>query len=168
MTIAAARRRKSRIETTKWKLIESTHRIRSSGVICSPRSAAAVRSTMDSCESSTPLLAPVVPDEKRIDDLGKFIVYRIVQEALNNAVKYSGAAEVRVSVRSSGGRLAFSVSDDGKGFDPAATAQDSWRHYGLKTMRERAESVGGSLHIWSEPGGGTRVVVRMGHNGKEE
>ncbi len=85
-------------------------------------------------------------------------VIRVVQEALTNARKHAGAsaASVRVSARST--HTEFVVEDDGAGFDPTGPRQQG---FGLCTMRERTESVGGSLHIESAPGRGTRVVVRL-------
>jgi signal transduction histidine kinase len=53
------------------------------------------------------------------------------------------------------------IEDDGIGFDPAAPPRDGDRHYGLVSMRERAESVGGTLTIHSKPEAGTQVVSRL-------
>ena len=60
-----------------------------------------------------------LPDEKKIDDLVKIIVYRITQESLNNAVKHSGARNVKIAITGGGGKLKFSIGDDGQGFDAA-------------------------------------------------
>lgn len=82
-------------------------------------------------------------------------VFRVVQEALQNAVKHSGAREV--SVRLTGGEgLTLTVADDGTGFD-VETAMGSG--LGLISMRERLEAVGGTLTIQSAPSTGTRVEV---------
>jgi len=84
-------------------------------------------------------------------------VYRVVQEAVNNAVKHAGAEDVTVNVREADGVVTVRVRDEGHGFDPAADS----RGYGLVGMRERVESLGGALAIESAPGAGTTVTVRL-------
>ena len=91
-------------------------------------------------------------------------LYRIAQEALNNVVKHAQASQVTVSLRCSspqaegieGGCVELCVSDDGRGFDPVKVSPD---HLGLGIIRERAQAVGATLEIASQPGHGTRVVV---------
>ncbi|MDO5499655.1 MAG: sensor histidine kinase [Propionibacteriaceae bacterium] len=83
---------------------------------------------------------------------------RVVQEALTNVRKHSGAERASVRVKSLGGHTEFVIADDGAGFDPGTLPADG---YGLTTMRERVESVGGHLHIDSVPGAGTRIVVHL-------
>ena len=85
-------------------------------------------------------------------------VYRIVQEALQNAIRHSAAREVSVSLRRIGNRLALTIADDGVGFDVNA----AWgKGLGLLSMAERLESVDGSVEIQSLPGAGTRVDVTV-------
>ena len=81
-------------------------------------------------------------------------LFRIAQEALNNAAKHSSARTVAVELEESAGELTLSVRDDGKGFDPGAAPRGRW---GMTTMRERAEAAGGRLFVESSPGEGTRV-----------
>lgn len=85
-------------------------------------------------------------------------LWRIVQEALANVDRHSGASEVvvRWDVDEHGARL--EVSDDGKGFDPGRVAGD---HYGIVGMRERADAIGARLQVVSRPGRGTSVVVEL-------
>jgi signal transduction histidine kinase len=78
-------------------------------------------------------------------------VYRLVQEALTNAARHSGAALVRVDVAERNGLIEVTVADDGRGFDPAAAASG----FGLRGMRERAQLAGGSLTIEASAGGST-------------
>jgi signal transduction histidine kinase len=85
-------------------------------------------------------------------------VFRIAQEALQNALRHAGAERIDVRLDARDGGLALTVADNGIGFDPAAPALRS-RRLGLTSMEERARAVGGVLAIESEPGGGT--VVRL-------
>ena len=91
-------------------------------------------------------------------------VFRIVQEALANALKHSGAEHVGVHVRTTGGRLFATVSDDGAGFDPEGSL--ARRHLGLISMRERAEAIGGALEVRSAPGTGTTVQMEIELDGQ--
>jgi signal transduction histidine kinase len=85
---------------------------------------------------------------------------RIVQEALTNIRKHATATEARVRVQRNNGTLELMVSDNGQGFDPERAATDD-AHFGLETMRERAEAIGAELELDSQPGAGTCVVVRL-------
>jgi len=76
-------------------------------------------------------------------------LYRIIQEALTNAVKHAGASRVAVEARDDDGVLRLSVSDDGRGFDPEAPGAG----FGLAGMRERVLLLGGSLDVTSSPAG---------------
>lgn len=86
---------------------------------------------------------------------------RVVQEALSNVRKHSGAKSVMVHMRRKESTVEALVSDDGIGFDPAALHRTGRPRFGLAIMRERAESVGGQLMIDSEPGLGTKVQFRV-------
>jgi nitrate/nitrite-specific signal transduction histidine kinase len=86
---------------------------------------------------------------------------RVIQEALANVRKHAQAGKVFVRFIAEGNEAQIEVEDDGIGFDPTAfDGHDRW-HFGLQTMQERAESVGGSLRVDSAPGRGTRVVVKL-------
>ncbi len=82
---------------------------------------------------------------------------RIVQEALTNVRKHARASQVDVSLALQGGGLVITVGDDGCGFDPSFHANGSSHSFGLQTMVERAESIGGRLALSSRPGDGTTV-----------
>jgi signal transduction histidine kinase len=85
-------------------------------------------------------------------------VYRVVQEGLQNAIKYSHARRVSVSLRGGPDTLALSVADDGDGFDVNA----GWgRGLGLISMRERLEAIGGTFEILSTPRAGTRIDISV-------
>jgi signal transduction histidine kinase/streptogramin lyase len=81
--------------------------------------------------------------------------YRITQEALNNIVKHAKATQVIVTLRLDG-TVRLSIVDNGVGFDPAAVPAD---HLGTKIMRERAEAIGATYSLYSEPGEGTQISV---------
>lgn len=85
-------------------------------------------------------------------------LYRIAQEGLHNAVKYSSASHLTVSLRLDAEQVTLSIADDGAGFDSAHRAPGNGRGgFGLTGMGERARLLGGSLRIVSEPGEGTLV-----------
>jgi signal transduction histidine kinase len=88
----------------------------------------------------------------------EMIILRIVQEALNNVWRHSGATAATVSVEQQGDQLLLSIADAGAGFDPA---QVKSTRYGLTGMKERARLLGGVTQIESEPGVGTRVQVTL-------
>lgn len=93
---------------------------------------------------------------------GRLVLLRIIQEALTNAAKHSEATEIGVSLARTGDAGAHCViSDNGCGFDEKAVLRDpgSSQGFGLRTMKDRASSVGGDVQIESQPGEGTRVSV---------
>lgn len=92
-----------------------------------------------------------------ISKTARINVYRIIQEALNNVEKHSNATKVSISFENhNSGYLKLTISDNGTGFEPL-TREEKLRSLGLATMRERAELLGGTLDIESEPGKGTKV-----------
>jgi signal transduction histidine kinase len=85
-------------------------------------------------------------------------LFRIVQEALQNAIKYSQGRHVSVDLRGGAAGLQLTIVDDGVGFDVHST----WRKgLGLISMRERLEAVGGTIKIHSRPGDGTRIEIAV-------
>jgi two-component system sensor histidine kinase UhpB len=85
-------------------------------------------------------------------------VYRVLQEALTNAARHSGARTVEVRLRYTAGALELEVEDHGSGLDARATRR---RGLGLVAMRERAELVGGTLTFARPDAGGTLVRLRV-------
>lgn len=94
-----------------------------------------------------------------LDGLVKRQVIYICREALTNIERHSQAARVNMNLFWEQDCLRVSVEDDGAGFNPAAV--DDRRHYGLMIMRERAESVGGELHIDSAVGQGATITLNV-------
>ncbi len=87
-------------------------------------------------------------------------VYRVVQEALNNASKHARASEVMVRIQSLPGMLVAQVSDNGAGFSPEQARRDasgSHPHFGLRSMQERVEQAAGTFTLTSTPGEGTSI-----------
>jgi signal transduction histidine kinase len=93
-------------------------------------------------------------------------LFRIAQEALTNVAKHARATQVTLAVEVDDQTLRLVITDDGIGFDPARLGEpDGGRGWGLLTMAERAEAVGGSCSIESAPGQGTRVMVEVSRLG---
>jgi len=84
--------------------------------------------------------------------------YRIVQESLSNARKYSGSSNVEVGVRRTADTVELHVADHGCGFDPQAAGRQG---FGLVGMNERVRLAGGECRIESAPGTGARIDVRL-------
>ena len=90
------------------------------------------------------------------------VLFRIVQEALTNIAKHAKATKVVVIVTRKEDSLCLLISDDGIGFHPSEqTGSGRQRGWGLITMKERSESLGGSFRIESRPRRGSRVVVKV-------
>ncbi len=90
-------------------------------------------------------------------------VYRIAQEALNNALQHASAQTITLRVQVDAGDLLLSVADDGVGFVPHGRPDllTHEGHFGLVGMHERASRLGGTLEVHAAPGAGTQVFVRL-------
>jgi PAS domain S-box-containing protein len=93
----------------------------------------------------------------------ELVLFRIVQEALNNVYRHSGASEATVTVRRQGDEIRVTISDDGKGFKLPAQLSEfaSQGKLGLTGMAERVQLIGGQLDVTSQEGKGTTVMVRV-------
>ena len=91
----------------------------------------------------------------------ELVVYRVVQEALSNVARHSGASRADVTLAAEPTALVVGVVDDGHGFDPSFALDSRQRSLGLFGMRERAALVGGRLSIESAPGRGTSVRLEI-------
>lgn len=92
-------------------------------------------------------------------DRSELALYRVAQEAIQNAVSHASARRLAVSLGFTAGRVRLRILDDGRGIDWADQQARRDEHLGLASMRERAQSIGGSLRILSTPSRGTLVVV---------
>lgn len=86
-------------------------------------------------------------------------VFRICQESLNNVAKYAQARAVEIRLRAGAGRLTLVIADDGRGIEPAEINRPD--RFGLRGMRERAQSLGGTVEVRGVTGRGTTVSVAL-------
>jgi len=86
---------------------------------------------------------------------------RIIQEALANVRKHAEAEHAWVRLQRQDPWVRVTIEDDGRGFEPAILASPDRLHFGLQTMRERAEGLGGKLETDTAPGRGTRIVATL-------
>jgi two-component system NarL family sensor kinase len=101
--------------------------------------------------------------DDRLPEHIELALYRIAQESLQNILKHARASVARLLFTVHDGTARLEITDDGTGFDASApaTSSDGPGGYGLRSMAERAELVGGQLRIRSRPGSGTTVVVTV-------
>ena len=97
-------------------------------------------------------------DEARLSADGKLAVYRLVQEALTNVIKYAGATHVHVSVKNESDAVRVRIRDDGVGFDPAQARSAT---HGIAGMRFRVQTLGGSMSVVSQLGAGTLLEALL-------
>jgi two-component system nitrate/nitrite sensor histidine kinase NarX len=100
-------------------------------------------------------------EEPRLSPKAEVQIIRVIQEALTNVRKHAAASSAVVRVSSEEAAVFFEIEDDGRGFDLARSLLDRDSRFGLQTMRERMELIGGTLSVDSAPGRGTRLVARV-------
>lgn len=94
----------------------------------------------------------------QLDEAERLAFYRVAQEAINNARRHGNAAQVTLTLREDDHAVQLVIEDDGDGI-PDATLHSNT--FGIRSMRERLEMIGGTLTIESAPGEGTRVTARL-------
>lgn len=108
------------------------------------------------------------PTDSRLPFMIETVLYRVVQEALNNVMRHARASHAWVRIMQQPQVIQCSIKDDGAGFDvSAAMTRKGERGLGLIGIRERAEVLGGKLEIASEPGRGTEVTVMIPLEGQD-
>lgn len=101
----------------------------------------------------------VTGTERRLEPYQEVMVFRAIQELLNNAIRHSQASQVKVQVDMSDTNVRISVDDNGKGFD--VDMLDEKSNLGLKVIRDRVEMLGGFMEVDSVSGQGTRVTFQL-------
>jgi signal transduction histidine kinase/ligand-binding sensor domain-containing protein len=125
---------------------------------------AALRGYLETQAERTGLRIPVVigPGVEGMPREVEIHAFRVVQEAVTNAIRHAAPSQVSVGVERRGGDLLLEVGDDGRGFDVERTmASISGKALGLLGMHERVRSLGGDIRIESGPGRGTAVRARI-------
>jgi signal transduction histidine kinase len=97
----------------------------------------------------------------RLSDNAELQLQRIVQEALTNVRKHARAKQVELTLEQEETRIVTVVQDDGFGFNPEELGRAELPRFGLSTMRERGQSIGGTVQLDSSPGQGTRLTVEI-------
>jgi two-component system NarL family sensor kinase len=97
-------------------------------------------------------------EEQPVDDQTKLIIFRIIQECLQNIIKHSSASKIKVAFHYQGDQIKIMVADDGKGFDPAEGSYKQ-KGLGLQNIIHRAALLGGSASVDSAPGAGTKISI---------
>jgi two-component system sensor histidine kinase UhpB len=125
-----------------------------------------VREFEDRSDVSTKLV--IKGDPFRLPSEFETVLFRIAQEALTNVARHARAAEASVLLSFEPARVHLTISDNGRGFDPAEMIQrDQLAGWGLIGIQERALLLGGQCEIDSTPGGGTRIRVSVPVAAKE-
>jgi signal transduction histidine kinase len=97
---------------------------------------------------------------RRLDSIVETVLFRVVQEALNNVLRHAQARQAYVLIQFSQHEINLKVSDSGIGFNPKISLNPP-NGWGLAGMRERVGLIGGQLKIGSEPGKGVTVEVKV-------
>ena len=100
---------------------------------------------------------------QRLDSLAEINIYRITQEAINNAIKYADSTHILVSISNSDELLSIVIDDNGKGFDPlkVKNVKNGEGGMGMTFMKERIKYINGRLFLNSDVNKGTRVTLNI-------
>lgn len=127
-----------------------------------------LRTTVQRVAETSGIVFDAVIDD--IDDLlskdDETNVYRIVQESLNNVMKHSGATHASVRIARSAQHIVMTICDNGRGMNGSSSSNGSTTPngstgFGMQNMRERAEMLGGTLHVGTDDGGGVCVTIEL-------
>jgi len=120
--------------------------------------AGALEALVEECASRGDLeIGAEIEINEKLSGEEERVVYRLIQEALNNVLKHASARSANVSARMTDHQVLIDVEDDGCGFDSSSVATG----HGLIGMRERIELLGGAIEIRSEPDHGTQISARV-------
>lgn len=161
-TLEVARSRAEELAQMASQTIEETRRIArglAPGVLVDLGLATAAERLCEDVAASSGLEVErrIALPQGRLPREVEFAVYRVLQEALTNAIRHAHPRRIAVRLSADGGAVTLDVADDGGGLP----ADGNSPGLGLRSMRERAELLGGSFHLDSAPGRGTRLTARM-------
>jgi two-component system sensor histidine kinase DegS len=111
--------------------------------------------------TALPIVTELEAPAGRLSEARQTVVLRIVQEALQNVRKHSGASSVLVATEIDGDNWVLTIRDDGRGFDVGAVAARGRSNFGLQFMQERAELIDAQFEVHSRPEGGTLVRLAI-------
>jgi two-component system NarL family sensor kinase len=103
----------------------------------------------------------VTGPEQRLESSREIILYRIIQEALNNMIRHAGATSVSITMNFTAAHLQISINDNGKGFDPSTINNEGMPGLGLRNMAKRARLIEAGFNIRSQAGKGTSIVLHV-------
>jgi len=140
---------------------DSIHDLRSSTVVTNDL-AEAVRALGDELASQDSAFGLVVEGQTRnLHPILRDEIYRIAREAVRNAFRHAQAHRIEAEITYGEKLLRVRIRDDGRGIDPGIAEEGRGGHYGLPGMRERAQRIGGQLHVWSGTGAGTEIDLSI-------
>ena len=96
---------------------------------------------------------------ERLDENTEIVLYRVLQECVNNVIKHSGASQLDIALIKDKDGISISIEDNGKGFNPAQLGEDAG--IGLKNMKARIDYLNGTIDFDSAPGKGTLVAIHI-------
>ncbi|MFY0600092.1 MAG: PAS domain S-box protein [Cyclobacteriaceae bacterium] len=137
--------------------IRSLSRLLTASVLQGNTLASAFEFLLDNTPKSEIVSLKMDIDEDRLPEFIANQLYRIVQEALNNALKYSNAEEIILELSQGEHMFSLNVSDNGVGFDPHKTKFGN----GVRNMKERVRNCNGEFNITSEPEQGTKIEIKI-------
>jgi signal transduction histidine kinase len=150
---------------------DSVHELRSSTIVTNDLAAAitalgeefaANHTASAASQDSTAFLVEVEGTPQDLHPILRDEIYRIAGEALRNAFRHARARRIEVEIQYNERELRLRIRDDGSGIGPSILSHEGRAgHWGLTGMRERAESIGGQMDLWSELGAGTEVELRI-------
>ncbi len=110
-------------------------------------------------QSQAEIFVTITGEERRLESYLEVVVFRSIQELLNNAIRHSQANEIRIQLDVPDSHVRVSLDDNGKGFDTAMLETPA--NMGLKLIKERVEMLGGQFDVDSTPGQGTRITFQI-------
>ena len=121
----------------------------------------AIRRAIQQVLDDTALVLDVRIPRSTLSDTTAHALLSVIRELVANAIRHGRAREIRIGGEIESGVLRLSVTDDGRGFDPAVRANSACGHFGLDGARNRIERLGGSFEIDSAPGKGVRARIEL-------